>query len=230
VQAIILAGGKGTRLYPLTLNVPKPMVPIGDKPFLYYLLLMLKKEGVSKVIFSIGYLGEQIKDYFSDSWNGLELIYVTEKEPLGTGGAIAVCMDQVSEDNVFVINGDTFCSVNLKELLSSHQQQEAEISIALKEMKNFDRYGTVDVQGHKIKQFNEKQKVLKGLINTGTYCVTKELFINHKMPDKFSFETEFLQAKIGQLNANAFISDAYFIDIGVTEDYKKAQTEIVNLV
>lgn len=229
MQAIILAGGKGTRLFPLTLTVPKPMVPVADKPFLYYLLKMLKKEGVTKVIFSVGYLGQQIKQYFSEQWDELELIYVTEEEPLGTGGAIAACMDQVSDHQVLVINGDTFCQIDLKQMLRSHQQQKAEITIALKEMLNFDRYGTVDIQDHHIKQFNEKTKVVKGLINTGTYCLNKNIFTQYNMPEKFSFETDFIQAKIKQLTSNAFITDGYFIDIGIPEDYKKAQTEIVEL-
>ena len=229
MQAIILAGGKGTRLFPLTLTVPKPMVPVADKPFLVYLLKMLKDKGITSIIFSIGYLGEQIKDYFSNEYMGLELTYVTEDKPLGTGGAIAACMDKVKGEQVFVFNGDTFCQINLTEMLQSHQNEQAEITIALKEMHDFDRYGTVDIQAHKIKQFNEKKKVTKGLINTGTYCLNKNIFEQHNMPEKFSFETDFMQAKISQLHSNGFITDGYFIDIGIPEDYTKAQTEILSL-
>lgn len=229
MDAIILAGGKGTRLRPLTITVPKPMVPVADKPFLHYLLSMLKKEGIQRVIFSIGYLGDQIIDHFGQSWNGLELIYISEKEPLGTGGAIAACMDKIVNDHVVVVNGDTFCQIDLKRMMASHVETHADISIALKEMFNFERYGVVDVKGHKIKRFNEKRKVTKGFINTGTYCLNKNIFKINNMPDKFSFETDFMQKKINQLNSNAFITQGYFIDIGMPDDYQKAQIELVDL-
>jgi len=228
MEAIILAGGKGTRLRPLTLTVPKPMVPIEEKPFLYYLLKMLKDEGVTRVIFSTGYLGEQIKDYFGESWLDLKITYVQEKEPLGTGGAISACMDKVTDDEVVVINGDTYCQIDLNEMIASHKQHQAEITIVLKEMFDFDRYGTVDIgEGNRvIKRFNEKRKVNKGYINAGTYCLNKDIFEQHNMPEKFSFETDFLQKKINELISNAFQTNGYFIDIGVKDDFKRFQKEV----
>lgn len=228
MEAIILAGGKGTRLRPLTLTVPKPMVPVAEKPFLYYLLKMLKEEGVTRVIFSVGYLGEQIKDYFGESWLDLEISYVQEKEPLGTGGAISACMDKVTDDEVVVINGDTYCQVDLNEMISTHKQHQAEITIALKEMFDFDRYGTVDIDMNNgvIKQFNEKRKVNKGYINTGTYCLNKNIFEQYNMPEKFSFETDFMQTKINEIKSNAFKTNGYFIDIGIQDDYQRFQKEV----
>lgn len=228
MEAIILAGGKGTRLRPLTLTVPKPMVPVADKPFLQYLLEMLIEEGVTRVILSVGYLGEQIEDYFGESWRGLDISYVLEKEPLGTGGAIAKCLANATDDEVIVINGDTYCRIDLKEMISSHKQQQAELTIALKEMYDFDRYGTVDIDMSTgvIKQFNEKRKVSKGYINTGTYCLNKNIFRQHNMPEKFSFEADFLQRKIRELDSNAFKTNGYFIDIGVQEDYQRFQKEV----
>ncbi len=228
MEAIILAGGKGTRLRPLTLTVPKPMVPVVDKPFLYYLLKMLKGEGVTRVVFSVGYLGEQIRDYFGEFWCGLELSYVLEKEPLGTGGAISACMDKVTDDEVVVINGDTYCQIDLNEMILSHKQHRAEITIALKEMFDFDRYGTVDVDvsNGAIQQFNEKRKINKGYINTGTYCLNKNIFERHNMPEKFSFETDFMQMKINELKSNAFETNGYFIDIGVQDDYQRFQRDV----
>lgn len=228
MEAIILAGGKGTRLRPLTLTVPKPMVPIAGKPFLYYLLKLLKNEGVTRVIFSVGYLGEQIKDYFGEAWLDLELAYVQEKEPLGTGGAISACIEKVKSDKIIVINGDTYCQIDLRNMISSHKKHKAELTIALKEMLDFDRYGTVDIDinSNSIQKFNEKRKVNKGFINTGTYCLKKSIFQQHNMPEKFSFETDFLEEKIRELRSNAFITDGYFIDIGVQDDYRKFQKEI----
>jgi D-glycero-alpha-D-manno-heptose 1-phosphate guanylyltransferase len=228
MEAIILAGGKGTRLRPLTLTVPKPMVPVAEKPFLHYLLKMLIGEGVTRVILSVGYLGEQIKDYFGESWLGLEISYVLEKEPLGTGGAISKCLTKVNGEEVIVINGDTYCRIDLKEMISSHRERHAELTIALKEMFDFDRYGTVDcdMSTGVIKQFNEKRKVSEGYINTGTYCLNKDIFRQYNMPDKFSFEADFLQTKINEINTNVFKTSGYFIDIGIQEDYQRFQKEV----
>ena len=230
MEAIILAGGKGTRLRPLTLTVPKPMVPIADKPFLYYLLLLLKKEGINRVIFSIGYLGYHIKDYFGENWQGIELEYVIEENPLGTGGAIKGCMKMVNESSVFVVNGDTFCHTNLADMMVSHLKNQADISIVLKEMYNFDRYGTVEIVNNQVKKFNEKKKVKNGFINTGTYCLNKKVFDYIKMPEMFSFEIDFLQNKLSQIKTNAFYTDAYFIDIGIPEDYNRAQHELPKII
>jgi D-glycero-alpha-D-manno-heptose 1-phosphate guanylyltransferase len=228
MEAIILAGGKGTRLRPFTLTVPKPMVPIAGKPFLYYLLKMLKAEGVTRVIFSVGYLGEQIMDYFGECWLDLEISYVQEKEPLGTGGAISKCMAKVIDDEVIVINGDTYCQIDLNKMISLHKLHHAEITIVLKEMFDFDRYGTVDIFANSgiVKRFNEKRKVNKGYINTGTYCLNKSIFERYGMPEKYSFETDFLQARINELKSYAFKTNGYFIDIGVQDDYQRFQKDI----
>jgi D-glycero-alpha-D-manno-heptose 1-phosphate guanylyltransferase len=153
---------------------------------------------------------------------------VQEKEPLGTGGAISACMDKVTDDEVVVINGDTYCQIDLNKMISSHKQHQAEITIVLKEMFHFDRYVTVDIDMSNgvIKQFNEKRKVNKGYINTGTYCLNKNIFEQYNMPEKFSFETDFMQTKINELKSNAFKTNGYFIDIGVQDDYQRFQKEV----
>jgi D-glycero-alpha-D-manno-heptose 1-phosphate guanylyltransferase len=235
MEVIILAGGKGTRLFPLTLSVPKPMLLVSEKPFLYYLLKMLKKEKTSKIIFSVGYLGDQISHYFGEMWNGMELSYVFEEQALGTGGAIARCMEHVTGNEVIVINGDTFCQIDLVKMISSHKKHQAEITIALKEMFNFDRYGTVEIRKsanfihHSVKKFNEKTKVSQGFINTGTYCLNKNIFKKHCMPEKFSFEADFMQLLISELKSNVVLTEGYFVDIGIQEDYQKAQKELIDL-
>ena len=229
-EAIILAGGLGTRLYPLTLTVPKPMVPIADKPFLEYLIARLQVHGFTRIVLSVGYLGKQIEDHFGSNWLGIELCYVYENSPLGTGGAIALAMHEVSSDHVLVLNGDTFCALDWQLMGDCHKNKHADLTIALKPMKNFDRYGNVKVLGKRVISFEEKQFVSSGQINTGVYILNKLLFDSFDMPEKFSFEVDFLQSKLDQIMVCAFVSNDYFIDIGIPEDYQRAQTELPNKV
>ncbi len=227
-EAIILAGGLGARLYPLTLTVPKPMVPVSDKPFLEYLLNRLIEHGFSRVILSVGYLGGQIEAYFGEKWQGLDLIYAYEKSPLGTGGAIALALSFAKTKHILVLNGDTFCAIDWQAMESAHIKKQADMTIALKPMKDFDRYGNVKVVDGRIVSFDEKQHVVLGQINTGVYILKKTLFASFSMPERFSFEVDFLQCKLSDVLVNAFMSDTYFIDIGIPEDYQRAQVELVS--
>jgi len=229
-EAIILAGGLGTRLYPLTLTVPKPMVPVAERPFLEYLLLRLSKQGFERVILSVGYLGEQIEAYFGDRWQGLEIIYTYEKTPLGTGGAIALALSFVQSDNMLVLNGDTFCALDWVLMFQEHLENKADLTLALKPMQNFERYGNVRVLEQRIVAFEEKQIVSSGQINTGVYILNKSIFDRFSMPEKFSFEVEFLQCKLSDVAVCAFMTDVYFIDIGIPEDYQRAQLELVGQI
>jgi len=225
-EAVILAGGLGTRLYPLTLTVPKPMVPVSDQPFLEYLLNRLSEHGFSRVILSVGYLGEQIEAYFGNNWQGLELVYAYETTPLGTGGAIAFALSFTQTEQILVLNGDTFCAVDWQSMVKFHLQKQADLTITLKPMKNFDRYGNVEVKEDRVVQFDEKQFVDSGNINTGVYILNKSVFKIFSMPEKFSFEIDFLQCKLSDMNVSAYITQAYFIDIGIPEDYQRAQVEL----
>ncbi|MDP2902565.1 MAG: nucleotidyltransferase family protein [Methylovulum sp.] len=225
-EAIILAGGLGTRLYPLTLTVPKPMVPVAGQPFLEYLLRRLQGHGFNRVVLSVGYLGEQIEAYFGRQWRGLELLYTYEKSPLGTGGAIALAMSGIQSEHVLVLNGDTFCAVDWKLMFDFHTAKHADLSIALKPMQSFERYGNVKVLNDRVVSFEEKRCVISGQINTGVYILKKSLFNPFLMPEVFSFETDFLQCKLNEVLVCAFITEAYFIDIGVPEDYQRAQIEL----
>jgi len=225
-EAIILAGGLGTRLYPLTLTVPKPMVPIAGKPFLEYLLSRLVEKGFVRVILSVGYLGEQIEAHFGSDWQGLELVYAYEENPLGTGGAIALALSFASEEHVLVLNGDTFCAIDWQAMASFHIEKQADLTIALKPMQDFERYGNVEVINDQIVSFSEKQYVNSGQINTGVYILNKSLFTKFSMSEKFSFEVDFLQCKLSEVSVNAFMTDSYFIDIGIPEDYQRAQVEL----
>lgn len=224
-SAIVLAGGFGTRLQKVVSELPKPMAPVAGKPFLQYVLDYLDRQGINQTVLAVGYLRETIIQYFGDAYNGITIKYSVEDEPLGTGGAIKQACDLVEEENVFVINGDTFFDVDLAELFQFHISKNAFLSVALKKMEKFDRYGTVELNHeNKITGFREKKYLDEGLINGGIYCLNKKIFPS-SIPQKFSFETEILEKEIQSGKIFGLESKGYFIDIGIPEDYEKAQID-----
>lgn len=210
----MLCGGLGTRLKSVIKDIPKPMAPIKDKPFLEFIFKYLKEQGIKEVILAVSYKYEVIKEYFKDEFLGIKITYSIEKEPLGTGGAIREALEFVKNE-AYVLNGDTFFNINLTKLKLNGSQ----ICLALKQMQDFDRYGTVELYSENyIKLFKEKEFTKQGLINGGIYLLSKDIFKGFSLQEKFSFE-EFLQQNHKNLKARAEIFDDYFIDIGVPEDY-----------
>ncbi|EIS1516640.1 nucleotidyltransferase family protein, partial [Campylobacter coli] len=189
MQAIVLAGGLGTRLRSVVQDLPKPMAPINGEPFLAFVLEHLKKQGITEVILSVSYKYELIQEYFKDEFHGMRIRYNIEKELLGTGGAIKDALKLIKNE-VYVLNGDTFFDIDLKKLVLSNSNK---ICIALKQIQNFDRYGTVNIdkQGL-VTSFEEKVFKKQGLINGGIYLLKKDIFDKFDLEKKFSFE-EFLQ-------------------------------------
>jgi D-glycero-alpha-D-manno-heptose 1-phosphate guanylyltransferase len=225
MEAIVLAGGLGTRLRSVVTDVPKPMAPIGDKPFLEYILRYLQKNAVTKVILSVGYKWKTIKEYFGDKFDNIELVYSVEDEPLGTGGAIKKAMNQVKNSQVYIINGDTFFDVDLKNL---SLEDNSKLILSLKHMINFDRYGCVESDDKNlVTAFTEKGYRESGNINGGIYLASKDIFDGYNLDEKFSFE-EFMQENFKTLKASVKVFENYFIDIGIPEDYERAQSEIKN--
>ncbi|MBR2221941.1 MAG: nucleotidyltransferase family protein [Campylobacter sp.] len=215
-EAIVLCGGLGTRLRSVISDVPKPMAPIKNKPFLAFVLEYLKKQNISRVVLAVSYKYEIIQEYFGNSYLGMQILYSIEKEPLGTGGAILEALNLINSDSCYVLNGDTFFDVNLDRL----KLDNSDICVALKPMKNFDRYGSVDIDNNSyISAFNEKKFTSNGLINGGVYLIKKHIFNSFNLPNKFSFE-EFFQENFLIFNAKATVFDDYFIDIGIPQDYK----------
>ncbi|EAJ7432288.1 nucleotidyltransferase family protein [Campylobacter coli] len=216
MQAIVLAGGLGTRLRSVVQDLPKPMAPINGKPFLAFVLEHLKKQEITEIILSVSYKYELIQEYFKDEFHGMKIHYNIEKELLGTGGAIKDALKLVKNE-VYVVNGDTFFDIDLKKLVLNGSK----ICIALKQMQNFDRYGTVNVDEQGIvTSFEEKVFKKQGLINGGIYLLKKDIFDEFSLGKKFSFE-EFLQENYKSLKIQTQIFDDYFIDIGIPEDYKE---------
>lgn len=220
MEAIVLAGGFGTRLQSVVRDVPKPMADIVGKPFLVYILEYLLKNNITKVVLSVGYKKELIKKYFGVKYKELNIVYSSEEVPLGTGGAIKQALTFTHGRNIIVLNGDTLFEVNLNNLMQNHIEKNADITLALKKMYDFDRYGKVLLQKNRIMGFTEKEFTSSGFINGGVYIIQRELFKRYKR--KFSFEHDFLEANFLQLNIFGFIESNYFIDIGIPEDYQKA--------
>lgn len=221
-EAIILAGGLGTRLKSVISDIPKPMAPIKGKPFLEYLLSYLVQFKIKKIVLSVGYKHQHISSHFGKNYKGIRLLYAVEDKPLGTGGGIINALDHINNDNFFLLNGDTYFEVDLKKLYHLHKKEKAVITLSLLPLEKFSRYGSVMLQGTKITEFMPKKYTLKGLINGGVYVVNRSVFQEYSADKKFSFETDLLQVKCNKLNFHGYISKAPFIDIGIPEDYKKA--------
>jgi D-glycero-alpha-D-manno-heptose 1-phosphate guanylyltransferase len=231
IPTIVLAGGLGTRLRSVVSDLPKPMAPVCGKPFLHYIFQYLQKQGITEVILSVGYKSEVIKEFFGEKYAGINIRYAVEEEPLGTGGGIAQAMAMIDSD-AFVLNGDTFFDVDLADLYSFYKKNNADIALALRRMYHFDRYGTVEVGNQaRVLQFHEKQYRKEGLINGGVYVLNKDLFKKaaeieeQALPQKFSFEKDILEKHLIALRYHGKEFKGYFIDIGIPEDYNKAQED-----
>jgi D-glycero-alpha-D-manno-heptose 1-phosphate guanylyltransferase len=228
-DCIILAGGLGTRLQSVLPDKPKCLADINGKPFLSYLAAYISKFHFCKVVFSVGYKKEMIIDYVLSHREEFNFAFdfAEETEPLGTGGAIVNAMPYTNEDDVFVMNGDTFFAIDFDNMLHTQQTKMADCTIALKPMTHADRYGLVTTdKDDTITGFEEKKIGASGLINGGIYCLFKKSFLNIPFEKKFSFEKDYLEKHLLERDIFGYKEDAYFIDIGIPEDYQKAQTEI----
>lgn len=226
MEAIILAGGFGTRLRSVVSDVPKPMAPISGKPFLEWLLQYLEKAGFSKVILSVGHQHEKISGYFGNSYKALEICYSVEETPLGTGGAICRALGVTESETIFVLNGDTFLALDYRAMLAFHQSKGFNLTLALRPTLDVSRFGNVIVKDDIIAKFEEKSEIAgPGLINAGVYLFNRRALTGLTFPQAFSFERDFL-AKQNEMPLGGYVSDVFFIDIGVPDDYQRAQIAI----
>ena len=226
-EAIILAGGLGTRLKEVVPDLPKCMAPVAGRPFLFYVINYLRSQGISKFIFSLGHKHEMISAYLADQFATLDYQCSIEEEPLGTGGAIRLACTKTTEKNIIVVNGDTLFKVNMDELVSFHNGHHTDCTLALKPMHDFDRYGLVEInEDGSINNFKEKQFYEKGYINGGVYVLNVDLFMDEELPARFSFEKDYLEKFYSKRNIYGLVQTGYFIDIGIPEDYNRAQQEL----
>jgi len=188
-EAIILAGGFGTRLRDAIPDLPKCMAPVNGRPFLFYVINYLRSQGIEKFIFSLGYKHEIIEAYLNAEFPTLDFQCLIEKEPLGTGGAILASCYKTSEQTVLVLNGDTIFKVDLEKAFANHVKHDSDCTLLLKPMDDFDRYGVVELnKDYSIASFKEKQQYEEGLINGALYVLNTKKFLAEYLPLKFSFE------------------------------------------
>lgn len=229
IEAIILAGGFGKRLQGKIKNIPKPMAPINEKPFLDYLLDYLIKNQVDRVILSVYHQYQIIKHHYNFSYKNLAILYSIDTEELGTGGAIKAALLMAHDDHVFVINGDTYFDVDLNRLFDEHVKSKNDITFSLKPMKNFDRYGFVETDSNgQVLSFQEKQYRDNGNIDGGIYLIKKNIFSVFGGSKKFSFN-DFIKNNLNKFKVGSVLFDELFIDIGTPEDYNKAHKVLGHL-
>lgn len=226
-EAIILAGGLGTRLREAVPDLPKCMAPVAGRPFIWYVMNYLRQQGIESFIISLGYKSDLIKEYLSDEFTTSQFTFVIENEPLGTGGAIKMGCDAALEQDVIVVNGDTLYTADLSKLSAFHQSHDALCTLCLKPMSDFDRYGVVEVNAsNAIQSFKEKQYYKTGLINGGVYALNVEKFNALPLPEIFSFEKDFLELYFSSYTMVGLVQDEYFIDIGIPADFERANKEL----
>lgn len=226
-EAIVLAGGLGTRLRSALPDLPKCLAPVAGRPFLFYVIRYLRSQGIERIVFSLGYKHELIERYLHDEFAALNYDCAIEAEPLGTGGAIRMAATHCQTSQVVIVNGDTLFEADIASLTKLHVQTAAICSLGLKPMQNFERYGSVeqDPDGL-VRAFREKQRTASGLINAGVYILHREAFLATGIPVKSSFEKDFLEPQVAAGKIAGLAQDAYFIDIGIPEDYEKAKKEL----
>jgi len=223
MEAIVLAGGLGTRLRSVISDIPKCMAPVGDRPFLSILLNKLaRQDDIDRVILSVGYLKESVIEWVvkNRSKYPFEINFAVEDNPLGTGGGIRLALEKCRQEEIVILNGDTYFDLDLDALKSSF----AALTIALKPLTDFDRYGAVEMDDNGvIRSFSEKQFRKKGLINGGVYLIRRSSLDLSSYPEKFSFEKDVLEPLSSTGNVHGIVQDGYFIDIGIPDDYTVAQ-------
>jgi D-glycero-alpha-D-manno-heptose 1-phosphate guanylyltransferase len=227
LEAIILAGGFGTRLQQVVSDVPKAMAQINGKPFIDYLLNYLRGQGIIKFIFSVGYKTEVIKTYLKDKYKNIPIEYAIEEEPLGTGGGIRFAFRQVEGSAAFVLNGDSMFRMGMNALSQLHYDSQADVTLALRYLEDTERYGTVKInQEKRITGFTEKGKETgPGYINGGIYIINKSFIENQDFPSIFSIEKDCFEKKFLESRFFGFPSRGYFLDIGIPDDFYRAQNE-----
>ena len=225
-EAIILAGGKGSRLRSEVSDVPKPMARISGKPFLEILIERFYQKGVNHFILSIGYMADVIIEHFKDKYNDIDISFSVEKKPLGTGGAVRLALTKTKTNKFLVLNGDTLFDIDIEEVPKLHDKDYSSIIFA-RIVEDVSRYGLIYHKHGCIQKYVEKGGGGKGCINGGVYVFSKHQFDNYAIGEPFSIESDFFPTITSCQNFGLIVSAAYFIDIGIPEDYHKAQKELL---
>ena len=224
-SAVILAGGLGTRLSSVVSDRPKVMASIHGKPFVVYLLEQLKGAGINHAILCVGHMGQKIREALGNSYHGLTLEYSWEKELLGTGGAIRLASVYLRSETALILNGDSYCQLDIDEFSAFHQLHKSRASIALTQVENAGRYGLVQLnQGGEIISFKEKgQPSSAGWINAGLYLIQREVIVTIPVDKAVSIEHDVFPKWIGK-SLFGFKGGGRFLDIGTPESYAAAES------
>jgi mannose-1-phosphate guanylyltransferase len=231
VQALVLAGGEGTRLRPLTYTTPKPIMPLAGRPFLSYMLDWLGSHGVDEVILSCGFLSDGVKRVLGDIYQGMRLRYVIEEEPLGTAGSVRLALDEgLLEERLFVLNGDCLTDIDLTTELAQHERTGAKTTLALTAVEDTSSYGVVptDEEG-RVEAFLEKTEgdVPTNRINAGAYVLERGVIEGIEAGRAVSFEREVFPTLVGN-GLYGFLAAGYWIDIGTPERYLEATWDLLS--
>ena len=234
MKAVILAGGEGTRLRPITFLNPKPMLPLINKPFMENFIFWLKSHGIKDIIFSTGHLLENFKNYFGDgSKFGLKLTYVKEEKPLGTCGGVKNVEKYLGGERFMVFNGDILSSLDLTDMIVFHKRKKADITISLTPVEDPTSYGLVPIDNEgKVKQFLEKpsqEEITTNLINAGMYIIEPYVMKLAPEGENYSFERGlFPRALCEGYKIYGYVSDSYWLDVGTPQKYLEAHYDILN--
>lgn len=223
-EAVILAGGLGTRLRGVVDDVPKPLAPVAGRPFLTWLLDALAGQRIRHIVLATGYLGEQVEAALGGRWQGMLLEYSREPRALGTGGAIALAARHVQGDTFFVLNGDTRLVLDYPDFDHHLAASGASLGVALANVPDTARYGAVQIENGRVTGFTEKGGTGAGYVNAGVYWLRRSLLADYSRAGAFSFEREVLVPMVQREPVMGYTQTSGFIDIGVPEDYRSAQS------
>lgn len=224
MKALVMCGGLGTRLRPLTYAIPKPLLPVGEKPILELLVESLREHGVHEIILSVGYRAELIETYFGDGRNfNVKISYVREQEPLGTAGSLRLVADRLSEQFV-MLNGDLLTRLDFRAIVHAHRASEADLTIGARPYAVQIPYGVIEDGDGRVRALREKPQ-LNVLINAGIYVLNREL-VELVPPSGPYYMDQLVSAAIAAgRNVRHYQIDAYWLDMGAMEDYARANEE-----
>jgi NDP-sugar pyrophosphorylase family protein len=232
MQSLILAGGKGTRLRPLTIHTPKPVVPIVNRPFLLYQLDLLKRAGIRDITLSLSYQPGKIEEILADGQDyGVHIRYAVEASPLGTAGAYRNAAEHLSETTV-VFNGDVLTTLDLSEVIASHRARGAAATIVLAPVENPSAYGLVETEADgRVRRFLEKprpEEITCNTINAGVYILEPRLLDYIPVGETFSFEYQLFPALLAAAEPfYAYTWEGYWLDIGTPARYLQAHADLL---
>ena len=228
-EAIVLAGGFGTRLRPVLGDLPKILAPVRGVAFIHYVLQWLESHGVERVSACTGYLAEQVEAELSHYRGPMSITSLREETPLGTGGAIYGGLRKVKGESAFIVNGDTYFPADLAAFQAAARRLKTKLAVGLRRVEDTSRYGAVELNEGLIARVHEKGRSGPGLVNAGLYLLPNELWQSVPMPAVFSWELDFLQPLAPALGTAGVVLDAPFLDIGTPASYARAESILPDL-